>query len=397
MNKLSVAGLVMAAMLPLLSASPALAQSTDVARSDQDCAALLERWATDPKVAPRQVINACKDQLASAAPVTSPLPAPVQAARLDPCAGPGAADSVLCWGPWSALAPAATTAAALPQIPDSINDCADLARIADQCVPLVVPLFPPLGSCPPGTPCGFATIVAGVTSSGDVEDTAFGRITVAPDGSQFSIEPESGGDTINSVRGMNTTITPRDDGYGNLRATGQVGDEQPRLVARVVQDDDGELLLAADVWSHGNRSAGPANAQSGYFAWGTTTSQAGLDALNAGNVSLNFSGPMSVDNSTIAAMTLNLGASPTWTGTWTNPAWNFGAGGSISGADLISRPDQFSSNVTGNSFVQGALLGEAGNRGIAHIIDVTLNGPGRIKDVGLLRESIAVIPTGIQP
>ncbi len=401
MNKLSVAGLVLAAALPLLSAAPALAQSSDGVRPDQDCAALLERWATDPKVAPRQVINACKEQLASAVPASlpPPLPAPVQAARLDPCSGPDAAGSVLCWGPWSALAPAAAAAAALPDIPDSINDCADLARIADQCVPLLVPLAPepPLGSCPPGTPCGFATIVAGITSSGDVADTTFGRITVAPDGSQFSIEPEAGGGTINSVSGMNTTITPRDDGYGNLRATGQVGDEQSRLVARVVQGDEGELLLAADVWSHGNRAAGPANAQSGYFAWGTATSQAGLDALNAGNVSLRFSGPMSLDNSTIAAMTLNLGASPTWTGTWTNPAWNFGAGGSVSGADLISRPDQFSSNVTGNSFVQGALLGEAGNRGIAHIIDVTLDGPGRIKDVGLIRETGVAIPAGIGP
>lgn len=392
----SIVGLLTAAGLAALFCAPAIAEPAGAARSDQECAELLERWATDPKVAPRRVINACKDQLAAAAPAPySPPPAAV--ADVDPCTGPDAAGSVLCWGPWSAIAPAAAAAPALPQLPEGVDDCAASGRIADQCVPLLVQTEPdpPLDRCTPGTPCGFATIVSGITSSGDVEDTSFGRITVAADGSQFSIAPEAGG-SIDSVTGMSTTVTPRADGYGNLRATGQSGDEQSRLVARVVQDGDGDLLLAADVWSHGNRAAGPASAQSGYFAWGMATSQAGLDALKAGNVSLNFGGPMSLDNSTVAAMTLNMGASPTWTGTWTNPAWSFGAGGGISGVDLISRADQFSSNVTGNSFVQGALLGEPGNQGIAHIIDVTLDGPGRIKDVGLIRQ-VPALPGVIQP
>ena len=68
----------------------------------------------------------------------------------------------------------------------------------------------------------------------------------------------------------------------------------------------------------------------------------------------------------------------------------------MSGPNLISLPGQFTSNVTGSgNFVQGALVGEGGvgeqggPRGLTHIIDVTLEGPGRIKDVGLLRDVVA--------
>ena len=156
----------------------------------------------------------------------------------------------------------------------------------------------------------------------------------------------------------------------------------------MVQDDDsGEILLAADVWTHGTRES----ARSGYFAWGTAMSQSGVDSLNAGNVSLNFTGPMSVNNATVANMTLNFGNNPNWTGNWDNPAWAFSAGGTVTGVNLISQPDQFSSNVIGTgNFVQGAIVGEpAGPIGITHIIDVTLEGQGRIKDVGLLRDVVA--------
>ena len=259
----------------------------------------------------------------------------------------------------------------------------------DQCQPLVaeVPPEPPLGSCPPGTPCGFATVVDGTSSSDDSEDTAFARFDMASDGSQFTVSPESGGE-INSVTGMTTSVTPRDDGYETMRAGGRAGDEQSRLAARVVLDDDDQVVLAADVWSHGNRGTGIT--QSGYFAWGNATSQAGLDTLNAGNTSVNFSGPMSVDKNTVGSMTVAFGTNPTWTGTWTNPAYSFGAGGTVSGADLMSQPGQFTDNVIADqSFVQGALLGEPGGaRGIAHIIDVTLADQDRIKDVGLLREVV---------
>jgi hypothetical protein len=245
-----------------------------------------------------------------------------------------------------------------------------------------------LGSCPPGTPCGFATVVAGTSSSDDAEDTAFARFDMAADGSQFTVSPEGGAD-INSVSGMGTSFSQRNDDYENMRSTGRVGDEQSRITARVVRDDEDQVLLAADVWSHGNRAN--QTSQSGYFAWGTATSQAGLDTLNAGNVSVNFSGPMSVDNRTMGSMTVDFGTNPTWTGTWTNPGYSFGAGGVVSGADMISLPGQFTENVVADqSFVQGVLLGEPGGaRGIAHIIDVTLVDQDRIKDVGLLRDVIA--------
>jgi hypothetical protein len=372
-----------------LFATPLMATAAEAAQSDADCAALLERWATDPKAAPKAVINACKDQLAQAAalPVAA---APAQIAATDPCAGPGAADSVLCWGPWASVAPAAgfREDPAQPPLPD--REVCD-AR-TDECEPMIAaiepPPPPPLGSCAPGTPCGFATVVTGTSSSDDVEDTSFAGFDMAADGSQFTVSPEDGAD-IDSVAGMTTSVTPRDDGYETMRANGRVGDEQSRLAARVVRDDADDVLLAADVWSHGNRAT--QTAQSGYFAWGNATSQAGLDTLNAGNVSVNFSGNMSVDKNTAASVTVDFGTNPTWAGTWTNPGYSFGAGGTVSGADMVSQPDQFTENVIAEqSFVQGVLLGEPGGTpGIAHIIDVTLADHDRIKDVGLLREVIA--------
>lgn len=44
-----------------LFASPLAATAAGTPQSDADCAALIERWATDPKAAPKQVINDCKD------------------------------------------------------------------------------------------------------------------------------------------------------------------------------------------------------------------------------------------------------------------------------------------------------------------------------------------------
>lgn len=369
-----------------LLASPLAATAAGAPQSDADCAALIERWATDPKAAPKQVINDCKDQLARAAalPVAA---APARIAAVDPCAGPGAADSVLCWGPWASVAPAAgfTEDPSQPPIPD--REVCDSRT--DQCQPLIaaVPPEPPLGSCAPGIPCGFATVVDGSSSSDDSEGTAFARFDMASDGSQFTVSPEGGAD-INSVTNMGGSVSPRNDGYENMRRTGVSGDEQSRIAARVVRDDDDQVLLAADVWTHGNR--GTRTSQSGYCAWGTATSQAGLDSLNAGNASVNFSGPMSVDKSTVGSMTVDFGTNPVWTGTWTNPAYSFGAGGTVSGADMISQPGQFTENVIADqSFVQGVLLGEPGGaRGIAHIIDVTLVDHDRIKDVGLLRDVV---------
>ena len=264
-----------------------------------------------------------------------PEPAPVALAALDPCSGPDAADNVLCWGPWASVIPAAEGMRTTLEVPDLGLYCDPGTQLSDEC-------FANLGAqlevegCPPGTPCGFATIVDGTTSTGEAEATEFGRIVLAADGTSFVISPESGTAPIESVA-MTTTVTPRPDGDGQLRSTGSDGDVNSRLIARVVQDEGGAIQLAADVWTHGTRE----NARSGYFAWGTTTSQAGLDALNAGNVSLDFSGAMSVNNATTGNMTVNLGTNPNWSGTWVNPAWTFNAGGSVTGANLMSDPAKF--------------------------------------------------------
>jgi hypothetical protein len=357
--------------------------ATDLSLKDQDCAKILERWARDPASVPKHLVDRCKEQMAEAAP---PPVAPVpQAAAVDPCAGPNAAASVLCWGPWAVLAPAAegpVAEVAMPKIAEQSIDCSTAGDISDQCVPQLQ-AEPVLSGCPAGTPCGFATIVAGATSNADVEETSFVRFDMQPDGSSFTVDPD-GANEINSVP-MTAIIGPGAEGYENMRATGVSGDEQSNLVARVARDDQGEVALASgDVWRHGNRQTRVAN--SGYFAWGVATTQSALDSLNASALSVSFSGPMSVNNSTTASMTVNFGSQPNWAGTWTNPAWSFGAGGAVTGANLMSNPAQFTQNVESGSFVQGALLGEPGRQGVAHIIDVRLAGTGHIKDVGLLRE-----------
>ena len=379
-------------MLKLLSlaavaliAMPMLGHAADVPRSDEDCAKLLERWANDPKAAPKWVIDKCKEQLTQAEPPAAAEPPPALVADTDPCSGPGAADSVLCWGPWNSLAPAAAGPDVSRQIA-GVRDPETRPELADAFDPGLVPELP-LGACAPGTPCGFATIVAGTNSDGNAEDTEFGRFDLAPDGTSFGVKPQSGGE-INSVPMVPNIQPRRDDDYGNLRAISGGGDVQSRLIAKVLQDDAGKIQLASEIWTHGTRE----NARSGYFAWGTTTSQAGLDSLNAGNVSVNYSGAMSVDKLTTGNITVNFGASPIWTSTFENPAWSFGAGGVFAGPNLISQPGKFTDNVVGTGFMQGALVGEAGGpRGITHIIDVTLADQGLIRDVGLLRDVAAAV------
>lgn len=380
----------------LLLALPA-AQAAEAVLSDDDCRQVVEQWAGDAGTTPPPaVLDACKAQVAAGEePARTPTMAALPEAELNPCAGPAAADSVLCWGPWAALAPAAGPEP-LPKAVASgrVTEVVCRPELAGQCepdiealpVPPVAPL--PLGSCPPGAPCGFATLVAGVTSSADPEDTRFVRIALNPDGTAFVIDADDLA-PIPSVEDMVVIFTPRStDDYENLRASGSADALRSRLVARVIRGEDGDLLLAADVWGVGNSSTGTAS--SGYFAWGVASGQAGLDALNAGNLSLHFSGPMSVDNHTAASLRIDFGASPDWSGTWTNPAFSFSAGGSVSGADLISQPDRFSANVVGtDNVVQGALLGEQGQRALAHIIDVNLADQGRVRDVGLLREALA--------
>lgn len=368
--------------------------AADLQFSDEDCTQILERWAADPDSVPQRLVDECKEALAATAPAagdatdgdaaSDAASRPPAIADADPCIGPNAGSSALCWGPWGALAPAAgappgpITLADVdefdtrPELADDFNTSID-----DPSLDL------PLEGCPPGTPCGFATVVAGTLGEGDAADTRFAKFGLAPDGSSFTLDPETGAD-INSVGNMTAAFTDRSDNFETMRANGIDGDERSRIIARVLRDGDGNIQTSADLWGHGNAATGAVD--SGFYAWGTTTSQVDLDALNNGGVSVSFAGPMSVDNSTNAALTINFGAQASWSGTWTNPGYAFDAGGVVSGADFVSSADQFSNNVGADSFVQGALLGDQGNQSIAHIINVDVDGVGLIKDVGLLEQ-----------
>lgn len=376
-------------LLALLWLASAPVQAADLLLSDRDCRELLAQHAAEPGSVPARIVADCREQLAAAqAPAAAPAAgtAAAPAASADPCAGPNAAQSVFCWGPWAGLAPAAA-GEPLPDNPVETTDYEQRPELAAEFDNEVEPLDSgglPLGSCAPGAPCGFATVVAGTSSSGPAEDTRFARFELATDGSRFTLRPTDGG-RIDSVTGMQTRITGRPDQFENLTAGGSDGDERSRLVARILRDPD-EILLAADIWGHGN--AATAAAQSGYFAWGRAVTQADLDALNSGGVtrSLAFSGPMSVDNATIASLQLDFGPRAGWSGSWDNPAWSFSAGGRISGANFVSEPGRFSGNVRPGGLVQGALLGTPASRAVAHIIDVQLENIGRVRDVGLLPE-----------
>ena len=372
--------------------------TADIALEKEDCAKILERWAENPASVPKRLVDACKEQMAVAPAAVAAAP---QAAPVDPCAGPDAAGSVSCWGPWATLAPAAAAPVAALEFPDFLGDCETGADISDQCVAVLVPLSPtppepPLEGCAPGTPCGFATLVNGLSSNGDVESTSFEKIDLAADGTSFTIDPH-GPDEIQSV--AMSTFFYSQGGVDYLSASGSGDGEESYLEARVVRaEEEGDIQLAADIWTRYSSNNSTLN-KSGYFAWGIATSQSGLNLLNGNGISVSFAGPMSVNNATNAAMTVNFGSQPNWTGTWTNPAWAFGAGGSVNGANLISNPAQFTSNVQAGGLVQGALVGEPGRQGITHLIDVTLADQGHIKDVGLLREVTGgpSIGTGTSP
>lgn len=77
--------------------------ATGLASNKKDCIKLLEQWARDPSSVPAHLVQGCQELLAAEKAADSAL----QAAVLDPCADPAAADSVRCWGPWAALSPAA--------------------------------------------------------------------------------------------------------------------------------------------------------------------------------------------------------------------------------------------------------------------------------------------------
>ncbi len=346
--------------------------------ADLGCAEVLERWAVDPDSVPNDRVEECKG-IKGIVDVPAVVPfagaAEDQPQAADPCAGPNAASSVHCWGPWAALAPAAGAVLGPPMlIPAEEYDLRpELAREFDR----------DISSCEPGTSCGFATIVDGASTEAPSSETALAEFDLATDGTAFVVAPGTA-DEIASVTGMTTEFSARPDGYEEMQALGIDGDLASLLVARVLRDSDGELTAGADAWIDGNVVTQAA--KSGYFAWGIATTRPDLDFLRTNGVSATFSGPMSVDNNTFATVTATFGSESTWTGTWANPAYSFDAGGTFIGVDMLSDATQFSSNVGADSFVRGALLGQRDAKSIAHIISVDLAGVGRIKDVGLLRE-----------
>jgi len=217
------------------------------------------------------------------------------------------------------------------------------------------------------------------------------------DGSQFVVDPGGTGEIV-SVDDLERAQFP-----GPARFQRVDGDVASLLVApTLVSDTDDSINQAAGIWRHGSISDQTLeNTNSGVFAWGIASSQATLDALNAGQVTASFLGHMSGNTQTAANITINFGSQPNWSGNWQNPAYAFDAGGSVTGVDLVSDPKQFSANVL-DGYVQGALVGEGGNQAVAHAIDVVLgngsNGDLIVKDVGLLQHVPVTIsaPAGVR-
>ncbi len=363
--------------------------AASMVQSKLDCEEILERWANDPDSVSKQLVDECKGIKGSAVPAIVPFAgsakeseADAQAAAMaaDPCAGPDAAGSVRCWGPWKSLAPAAGAVIEPPVLVP-----AEEYPLRPE---LAAEFGPEIALCEPGTPCGFATVVDSGLTVAPSDETSFAEFQLAADGSRFLVAPGQD-EEIASVTGMTAEYFDRPDEYENMASTGVDGDRVSLLVARVSRGGDDSIDAAADAWIDANIATD--QAKSGYFAWGIATPLADLQNLTANTTSVAFIGPMSVDNTTIANVTVNFGSQATWNGTWTNPGYSFDAGGAVIGVDVISDTNQFSSNVGAESFVRGAILGQRESQSIAHIIDVDLAGVGRIKDVGLLRER-AVTP-----
>ncbi len=365
-------------------AAAALAQSPYV---EQDCAAILESYAADPKsVAPDAVEN-CRNLVNLAPAAGAPAEQLADASAVDPCAD-GGDTAVQCWGPWAApLAPAAGGAALpaatlsateYPTRPDVLgieND--DVLGIENDGDPV---LEFPVAPCEPGLPCGYATVIDGPRSVGAPEETVFARFELAEDGTSFTVFPVEQ-DEIRSIEDLQNVYfvnSGRNEDSGGNEEMRSLPLQRSRLIARVLRQGEA-IQLAADVWGHQDEDG---RVRSGMFAWGSAVEQADIDALITEGAVLSFSGPMSVDRQTLASITLDYGPA-TWTGSWENPAYEFTAGGALSGQNFLSDSAQFSDNVQ-DGFVQGSLVGPAEDRGVAHIVEVFLDGDVLVRDVGLL-------------
>lgn len=352
-----------------------------MALKDRDCAKILESYANDPGSVSQALLDGCQEQLSNLPDIAV---SPAAGLPKDPCSGPDAGNSVYCWGPWSFLPPAAGGTA-----PQQLVAVEDPTLRPDQFPRSTIPVpgdtpSAPLGSCTPGGGCGFATIAAGlVAQPADTSNSSVVAFDMDPAAGQYIIDP-NGDLLLTSNPGLQRSPLP-----GTPRYQVTIGDIESKLfVLQGTPDVDGNYDLAGGIWRHGNISnPTPPNTNSGVFAWGIASTMDTIDALNAGNVTANFSGAMTGYTNTLANITVNFGSQPAWTGSWQNPAFNFSAGGAVQQVDLISDPAQFSSNVVSGT-VQGALLGPAGNQSVAHAVDVQLDTGGGstliVRDVGLL-------------
>ena len=343
------------------------ASAEELLLSQQDCEVILSSYAAAPKSVPAELAEACLNSI-NVAPTAG-------AAAADPCSGPGAGGSVYCWGPWSVLAPAAGPAG--PALANTFYEDEPRPEVLGLVPDLVPDLALPLGGCEPGAPCGFATVVAGLSGRGDQADRSVEHFDMLDDGTSFTVAPGAANE-IQSVTDMTTGFAdPLLNAWG--LEPGQVS-----LLHALVKLTDDEFSAGAGYW--GNVDINTDVTNSGGFAWGNASTQADIDSLNntGSGISLGFSGLMSVDGATQANFVLNFGVVPNWTGNWVNPNpdYNFTAGGAMSGADFVSSPEQFSDNVQ-SGYVQGALLGPLGDQAVTHVVDVTLDNVGIVRDVGL--------------
>ncbi len=366
--------------LPLsLLFTASYASAASIALTKDDCMEILERYAADPESVPQHLLDACKDMLGAIAPAAGP-----QKQKADPCADPATANSVQCWGPWAALAPAAE--GFKPTDLSAIDALDTRPELANEFEPMLLLTTLPLGECAAGAACGFATKGPGLEAQPiDTSNSNIVPFALAATGANFQLNADG---IVEGVDGLTSLDGLQPRGTSNSRFLADDGVTASLIVANIRNAANGDINNASGIWRHGAvNDQNDSNTSAGVFAWGIASTQETLNRLNASNVTVNFSGVMAGDTRTSATMAVNFGTQPTWSGNWENTArgFNFDANGAVQGVNLISTG--FSDNVVAQgSYVQGILQGEAGNQSVAHAINVTLTDGGIVKDVGTVRQ-----------
>lgn len=352
--------------------------AASIALTEEDCMEILERYAADPESVPQHLLDACKEMLGAIAPAAGP-----QKPTADPCADPATANSVQCWGPWAALAPAA--AGFKPTDLAAIDEFDTRPELADEFTPEFLLTDLPLGECAAGAACGFATIAPGLVAQPEVTTASnIVPFSLAANGANFQLNPDGTVEGVDGLTSLDGLQSPR---FSNARFQGDDGDTASLIIANLRNAANGDINNATGIWRHGSvNNQDDSNTSAGVFAWGVASTQDVLRRLNAGNVTANFNGTMAGDTRTRASMVVNFGTQPNWSGNWQNEArgFNFDANGGMRGANLISTG--FSDNVADGSYVQGILQGEENNQSVAHAINIILDNDDVIKDVGTLRQ-----------